>query len=98
MPYCYFACLGISESNLPNFNKVLVLCEGNDQSNKAINCSIYLSNFSDAKVVILQIMEKIDKLRDTSMNVSNSQSNNTSSSSSSPSTDSQNYPLDIGVK
>ncbi len=88
----------ISESNLPTFNKVLVTYEGKDKSNKAINYSIYLSNLSGAEVVILQVIEKIDKLGDTSVNVSNSQSNNTSSSSSSPSTDSQNYPLDIEGK
>ena len=39
-------------------------------SDKALNHAIYLSNLSGAEIVILRIIEDIDKLGDTSVSVS----------------------------
>ncbi len=72
----------ISKSNLPSFRKILVTHDGKDKSNKAINDSIYLSNLSGAEIIILQIIENVKKLEDTSIDISNKQSS---------SMDEQNY-------
>ncbi len=84
----------ISETSLPSFNKVLVTHDGKDKSDKAINYSIYFSNISGSEITILQIVESIDKLENTSVNVTNAQTNDTSSSS----TDNQYYSLDVKSK
>ncbi|MDQ6723434.1 MAG: universal stress protein [Thermoproteota archaeon] len=76
----------ISKSNLPSFRKILVTHDGKDKSNKAINYSIYLSNLSGAEIIILQIIENVKKLEDTSIDISNKQSSSTTSSM-----DDQNY-------
>jgi nucleotide-binding universal stress UspA family protein len=59
------------ESNIPQFNKVLVTYDGSKKSDKAINYSIYLSNISKAEIVILQVLENIDKLENSYIDVSN---------------------------
>ena len=60
----------ISKTNIPNFRKILVLDDGKEISNKALNHAIYLSNLSGAKIVILRVVGDVDKLGDTSVKVS----------------------------
>jgi nucleotide-binding universal stress UspA family protein len=60
----------ISKSNIPTYSKILVPDDGKEMSNKAINYAISLSNLSGAEIVILRIMENIEKLGDTSVSVS----------------------------
>ena len=60
----------ISKSNIPSYTKILVPDDGKEISNKALNQAIYVSNLSGAEIVILRIIEKVDKLGDTSVNVS----------------------------
>jgi hypothetical protein len=60
----------ISKSNIPSYTKILVSADGKEISNKALNQAIYLSNISGAEIVTLRIMEDVDKLGDTLVNVS----------------------------
>ncbi|MDN5847584.1 MAG: universal stress protein, partial [Candidatus Nitrosocosmicus sp.] len=59
------------ESSVPPFKKILVTYDGTKKSAKAINYSIYLSNITKAEIVILQVLENIDKLENSSMDISN---------------------------
>ena len=59
------------EPRAPTFNKILVTYDGSHKSEKAINYSIYLSNISRAEIVILQIIGNIDKLENSTIDVSN---------------------------
>jgi nucleotide-binding universal stress UspA family protein len=43
---------------------------GKEMSDKALSHAVYLSNLSGAEIVILRIIEDVDKLGDTSVNVS----------------------------
>ena len=65
-PYSY----SIFKSNIPSYTKILVPDDGKEISNKALNQAIYLSNLSGAEIVILRIVGDVDKLGDTSVNVS----------------------------
>src|SRR5215212_9581989 len=61
----------ISKSNIPqSYSKFLVPDDGKEISNKALNFAISLSNFPGADIVILRIMENIEKMGDTSLTVS----------------------------
>ena len=60
----------ISASNIPSYAKILVPDNGKEISNKALNQAIYLSNLSGAEIVISRIIGDVDKLGDTSVNVS----------------------------
>jgi hypothetical protein len=60
----------ISKSNIPSYTKILVPHDGKEMSDKALSHAIYLSNLSGAEIVILRIIEDVDKLGDTSVNVS----------------------------
>ena len=60
----------ISKSNVPSYTKILVPHDGKEMSDKALSHAVYLSNLSGAEIVILRIIEDIDKLGDTSVNVS----------------------------
>jgi nucleotide-binding universal stress UspA family protein len=59
----------ISKSNIPSYTKILVPHDGKEMSDKALSHAIYLSNLSGAEIVILRIIEDIDKLEGTSVNV-----------------------------
>ena len=61
----------IISSNNPSFNKILVTYDGTNNSDKAINYAVYLSNISKAEIVILQVLGNIDKLEHSSMDISN---------------------------
>jgi nucleotide-binding universal stress UspA family protein len=60
----------ISKSSIPSYSKILVPDDGKEISNKALSQAIYVSNLSGAEIVILRIIEDVDKLGDTSVNVS----------------------------
>ena len=60
----------ISKSNMPSFRKILVPDNGKEISNKALSHAIYISNLSGAEIVILRVIEDVDKLGDTSVKVS----------------------------
>ena len=70
----------ISKSNIPqSYSKFLVPDDGKEVSNKALNFAISLSNFSGAEIVILRIIENIEKMGDTSVSVSQSKEPDTKS-------------------
>ncbi|HET6591113.1 MAG TPA: universal stress protein [Candidatus Nitrosocosmicus sp.] len=58
------------DSNNLSFKKILVTYDGSGKSNKAINYSIYLSKISEAEITILQVIGNIDKLENSSIDVS----------------------------
>src|SRR5918995_5725599 len=60
----------ISKTNMPSFRKILVPDNGKEISNKALSHAIYISNLSGAEIVILRVIEDVDKLEDTSVKVS----------------------------
>jgi nucleotide-binding universal stress UspA family protein len=60
----------ISKSNIHSYSKILVPDDGKEVSNKALNHAISLSNLSGAEIVILRIIENIEKMGDTSVSVS----------------------------
>ena len=59
----------MAKSNIPTFTKVLVPDDGKEISDKALNFAISLSNLSGAEIVILRIIENIEKMGDTSVSV-----------------------------
>jgi hypothetical protein len=69
----------ISKSNIPSYSKILVPDDGKEISDKALNYAISLSNLSGAEIVILRIIENIEKLGDTSVSVSQSKEPDTKS-------------------
>ena len=69
----------ISKSNIPKYSKILVPDDGKEISDKAINHAISVSNFSGAEIVILRIIENIEKMGDTSVSVSKNKEPNTES-------------------
>ena len=60
----------ISRSDIPSYSKILVPDDGKEMSDKALNHAISISNLSGAEIVILRIIENIEKLGDTSVSVS----------------------------
>src|SRR5215213_83535 len=61
----------ISKSNVPSsYTKILVPHDGKEMSDKALSHAIYISNLSGAEIVILRVIEDVDKLGDTSVKVS----------------------------
>src|SRR5215207_2457208 len=60
----------ISKSSIPSYTKILVPDNGKEISNKALSHAIYISNLSGAEIVILRVIEDVDKLGDTSVKVS----------------------------
>ena len=70
----------ISKSNIPqSYSKILVPDDGKEISDKALNFAISLSNLSGAEIVILRIIENIEKLGDTSVSVSQNKEPDTKS-------------------
>jgi len=80
-------------SNNLSFKKILVTYDGTNKSDKAINYAIYLSNITKAEIVILQIIGNIDKLENSSMDISNKKKDPTISN-----TKDQNYSISIEGK
>jgi nucleotide-binding universal stress UspA family protein len=67
------------ETGIPPFNKILVTYDDTEKSDKAIKYAVYLSNISGAEIVILQVLGNIDKLENSSINVSNKKKEDTES-------------------
>jgi hypothetical protein len=57
----------ISKNNIPSFKKILVTDDGKDISNKALNYSVSLSNSTGAELLILRILEDVQKFDDVSV-------------------------------
>ncbi|HEX2409277.1 MAG TPA: universal stress protein [Nitrososphaeraceae archaeon] len=57
----------ISKNNVPSFKKILVTDDGKDISNKALNYAISLSNSTGAELLILRILEDVQKFDDVSV-------------------------------
>ena len=91
-----------NKSDIPALNKILVTYDGTEKSDKAINYSIYLSNISNAEIVILQVIENIDKLESSSIDVSNknteSETTTSTETTDEPNIKSQNYSVNIKGK
>lgn len=85
------------ESDIPSFKKILVTYDGSKKSDKAINYSIYLSNITNAEIVILQVLENIDKLENSSMDISNEKRDNKREVSSTDELDlgKHNYSINV---
>lgn len=60
----------ISRSHIPSYSKILVPDDGKEMSDKALNHAISLSNLAGAEIVILRIIENMEKLGDISVSVS----------------------------
>lgn len=54
----------ISKNNIPSFKKILVADDGKDESGRALIYAISLSNSTDAELLILRILEDVDKFDD----------------------------------
>lgn len=91
-----------NKSDIPALNKILVTYDGSEKSDKAINYSIYLSNISNAEIVILQVIANIDKLESSSIDVSNknteSETTTSTETTDEPNIKSQNYSVNIKGK
>jgi nucleotide-binding universal stress UspA family protein len=92
-----------NKSDIPAFNKILVTYDGSEKSDKAIDYSVYLSNISKAEIVILQVIGNIDKLENSSIDVSNKESTESETTTSTettkdPDIKSQNYSVNIQGK
>lgn len=57
----------ISKNNIPSFKKILVTDDGRDISNKALNYAVSLSNSTGAELLILRILEDVQKFDDVSV-------------------------------
>ena len=92
----------IYKPRVPIFNKIIVTYDGSHKSEKAINYSIYLSNISRAEIVILQIIGNIDKLENSTIDVSNmyesSESNISANTINQQETRNQDYSVNMEGK
>ncbi|HET6589682.1 MAG TPA: universal stress protein [Candidatus Nitrosocosmicus sp.] len=91
-----------TELDLTNlsFNRILVTYDDSSKSNKAINYSIYLSKISGAEITILQVIGNIDKLENSSIDVSSkdkipSQETNSANSFSNSESNGKRYTANV---
>ncbi|HET6727460.1 MAG TPA: universal stress protein, partial [Nitrososphaeraceae archaeon] len=61
----------VSKENLPSFSKILIADDGKDESNRVLNYAISLSRFSGAELLILRILEDMEKMGNVSVQGSN---------------------------
>jgi nucleotide-binding universal stress UspA family protein len=54
----------ISKNSIPSFKKILVTDDGKDISNKALNYAVSLSNSTGAELIILRILDHVEKFDD----------------------------------
>ena len=52
----------ISKNSIPSFKKILVADDGKDESDRSLTYAVSLSNSTGAEMVILRILEDVDKL------------------------------------
>ncbi len=53
-----------SKNNIPSFKKILVADDGKDESARALSYAVSLSNSTGAELLILRILEDVDKFED----------------------------------
>jgi nucleotide-binding universal stress UspA family protein len=61
----------VSKENLPSFSKILIADDGKDESNRVLNYAISLSRYSGAELLILRILEDMEKIGNVSVQGSN---------------------------
>ncbi|MGI0032937.1 MAG: hypothetical protein ACRD97_06675, partial [Nitrososphaeraceae archaeon] len=61
----------ITKENLPSFSKILIADDGKDESNRVLNYAVSLSRYSGAELLILRILEHIEKMEHISVQGSN---------------------------
>lgn len=54
----------LSKNNIPSFKKILVADDGKDESARALSYAVSLSNSTGAELLILRILEDVDKFED----------------------------------
>jgi nucleotide-binding universal stress UspA family protein len=54
----------LSKNNIPSFKKILVADDGKDESARALIYAVSLSNSTGAELLILRILEDVDKFED----------------------------------
>jgi len=57
----------ISKENVPSISKILITDDGKDESNKVLNYAVSLSKYSGAELLILRILEDIERMEDVSV-------------------------------
>jgi nucleotide-binding universal stress UspA family protein len=61
----------VSKGNLPSFSKILIADDGKDESDRVLNYAVTLSRYSGAELLILRILEDMNKIGNVSVQGSN---------------------------
>jgi nucleotide-binding universal stress UspA family protein len=61
----------VSKENLPSLSKILIADDGKDESNRVLNYVVSLSRYSGAELLILRILEDMEKMGKVSVQGSN---------------------------
>ena len=61
----------VSKENLPSFSKILIADDGKDESDRVLNYAVTLSRYSGAELLILRILEDMEKMGNVSVQGSN---------------------------
>jgi len=61
----------VSKENLPSVSKILIADDGKDESNRVLNYVVSLSRYSGAELLILRILEDMEKIGNVSVQGSN---------------------------
>ena len=61
----------VSKENLPSISKILIADDGKDESNRVFNYAVSLSRNSGAELLILRILEDMEKMGNVSVQGSN---------------------------
>ena len=61
----------VSKGNLPSISKILIADDGKDESDRVLNYAVTLSRYSGAELLILRILEDMDKMGNVSVQGSN---------------------------
>jgi nucleotide-binding universal stress UspA family protein len=61
----------VSKGNLPSISKILIADDGKDESDRVLNYAVTLSRYSGAELLILRILEDMNKIGNVSVQGSN---------------------------
>ena len=61
----------VSKGNLPSISKILIADDGKDESDRVLNYAVTLSRYSGAELLILRILEDMEKMGKVSVQGSN---------------------------
>ena len=61
----------VSKGNLPSISKILIADDGKDESDRVLNYVVSLSRYSGAELLILRILENMEKMGKVSVQGSN---------------------------